>query len=214
MINESRASGIATELSKQFIIPVVRETDAGALERLAMALADGGLKILEITLMSDGAYQVIENLTKRGLTIGAGTVLNVYQAKGAIDAGAKFLVSPGLNADVVKTAQSVKTPIYPGVLTPTEIMQAAALGCEELKIFPISAVGGVSYLNSLKGPFPSMKWMPSGGVSLENFRDFKKAGCVCVGMGGKLVAPEMIAAKNWSGLKQIAEAHVRAVAQA
>lgn len=199
--------GIEAAVSKQFVIPVIRENDASTLESICLALADGGLFVQEITLMSEAALQVIEKLSGR-LTLGAGTVLTPEQAVKAKDVGAQFLVSPGLNVEAI---EATDLPFFPGVLTPSEIMQARFAGCNVLKIFPISSVGGVSYLTSLKGPFPTLQWFPSGGVSFENMREYKKAGAFAVGMGGNLVAADAIANKDFNRLTKAAANHLRAI---
>jgi 2-dehydro-3-deoxyphosphogluconate aldolase/(4S)-4-hydroxy-2-oxoglutarate aldolase len=189
------------ELKSQFVIPVIRHQDASDILSLCEALADGGLKVLEITLMSDAAYQVIKKLSLRSdLLIAAGTVLNDEQAKKAIDAGAKLLVSPGLNADAVNYALAHAVPFIPGVLTPTEIIQAHALGCEMVKVFPISSMGGISYIKNLQGPFPKMKFMATGGIEPVEIGDYKKSGVSCIGLGSHLTPKEKITARDWKGI--------------
>lgn len=206
---------LQSKLTSQFVIPVIRETHESTLEHLVMALAEGGLTAVEITLMSEAAFKVIAKLSsKTELTIGAGTVLTPEQTKGAIDAGAKFLVSPGLNEESVKIAHRNSLPFIPGVLTPTEIMRAQALGCDTVKIFPVTQVGGASYLKALQGPFPQMKWMATGGVQLNDIKSYLDAGCLCVGLGGQLLSPSLIKAHDWSGLTKIAQDHVDAVKKA
>jgi 2-dehydro-3-deoxyphosphogluconate aldolase/(4S)-4-hydroxy-2-oxoglutarate aldolase len=150
---------------------------------------------------------VIKKISSQAI-IGAGTVLNLEQAERAVASGAQFLVSPGLNIEVLKWANKNEIPFFPGVLTPTEIMWAKAEGCQLLKIFPISAVGGSSYLQALGGPFPDLKWMPTGGISLANLGQFVKAKAHCVGMGGQLIPNELIKAKNWSALTAVAVKHL------
>lgn len=179
------------KIHEQFAIPVLREADEEKLYSLGKALADEGLKVLEITLMSDSALKVIKRLSsEKELIIGAGTVLDQEMAKKAMDAGAKFLVSPGLNEGAVVIARNNNVPFIPGVLTPSEIMQAISLGCEVIKIFPVSNVGGVSYLKNLKGPFPKLKVMSSGGIGLTDLKDYFEAGAFCVGVGSQLT-PEL-----------------------
>ena len=203
------------QFKEQFAIPVIRETREEHLESLCKTIADGGLKILEVTLMSDVAYSVIKKLScDNDLVIGAGTVTTVDEAKRSIDAGAKFLVSPGLPIEAVKYAQKNSIPFYPGVLTPTEIITARDLGCELLKVFPISSVGGSAYLKSLQGPFPKLKWMATGGVSIDNLKSFYQAGATCVGIGNQLTPTEKINAKDWKGLKEITESYIDIVKEA
>lgn len=198
---------IEAAVSKQFVIPVIRENDASKLESICLALADGGMNVLEVTLMSEAALHVIKKLSGK-LVLGAGTVLTPEQAEKAKDVGAQFLVSPGLNLEAV---EATDLPFFPGVLTPSEIMQARFAGCNVLKIFPISAVGGPAYLQALRGPFPTLQWFPSGGVSFENMREYKKAGAFAVGMGGNLVAVDAIANKEWNRLTKAAANHLKVI---
>jgi 2-dehydro-3-deoxyphosphogluconate aldolase/(4S)-4-hydroxy-2-oxoglutarate aldolase len=192
-------------MQKQFAIPVIRENDAAALEATCMALADGGLTILEITLMHESAYEVIKKLSKeKDLIIGAGTVLNAQQSVRAIDCGAQFLVSPGLNKESVAAAMAQSMPFFPGVLTPSEIILALQLNCEMLKVFPVTAVGGVDYIKSLQGPFPGAKWMATGEVTIKDIRPFLKSGVNCVGIGSQLTPADKIRSKEWNFLKQSA----------
>lgn len=174
------------QLQKQFVIPVLRETDGSKLEALALDLAAKGSKILELTLMSDAGITVIKKLSSRSdLIIGAGTVLNEDLAKKAVDSGAKFIVTPGFTHSVQKVSEQNKIPFIPGVLTPTEIMHAMTHGCDLIKLFPISSVGGASYLKQLNGPFPNTKWMPSGGIRIDDIKEYKDAGAFCIGIGGR-----------------------------
>ena len=196
-------------MNRQFAIPVIREQDAAILESLCLALAEGGLNLLEITLMSDAALTVMRRLSKSSdLIIGAGTVLNSEQAKQATDAGAKFLVSPGLDENSVRYAQENKISFFPGVLTPSEIMRAQSLNCEMVKVFPASAVGGPGYIKALKGPFPEMKWMATGGISLHDLKVYLNLGVTCVGLGTQLTPVESVKAKDWNAIRQLAMEHV------
>lgn len=200
---------ILDEIHKQFSIPVLRETDEEKLYGLAKALVEGGLKVLEITLMSESAFKVIKRLsTDNDIIVGAGTVLNQEQARKAMDAGAKFLVSPGLNEGAVVFARNNNIPFIPGVLTPTEIMQAVSLGCELVKIFPVTALGGTSYLKQLKGPFPKLNVMASGGVGLDDLRDYLEAGAFCVGTGSQLTQREAIKNEDWKKIRELAKEYI------
>lgn len=178
---------VLDSLHDQFLVPVLRETDEEKLYRFSMELAQKGMRALEITLMSESALKVISRLSQeKGLTIGAGTVLDQNLAEKAVDAGARFLVSPGLDEGAVVFARNQNIPFIPGVLTPTEIMKALALGCEVIKVFPVGSMGGVEYLKNLKGPFPKLKVMASGGIGLSDIEGYLKAGCFSVGMGSQL----------------------------
>lgn len=200
---------VLDEIHTQFSIPVLRETDEEKLYALSKSLLEGGLKVLEITLMSDEALKVIKRLSSdKDVIVGAGTVLNQEQARKAMDAGAKFLVSPGLNEGAVVFARNNNIPFIPGVLTPSEIMQASSLGCELVKIFPIVTVGGVSYLKHLKGPFPKLKIMASGGIGLNDMKDYIEAGAYCVGAGSQLTPRESIKNEEWKKIRELAKEYV------
>lgn len=197
---------ILAEITKQFVIPVLRHSVGEALLQTAQALANGGLRVIEVTLMNDEAYKVIETLSKDPtLLIGAGTVLNEQDARRAIDAGAKFLVSPGLDENSVIYALKRNIPFIPGVLTPTEVMKAQSIGCKMLKLFPASSIGGISYIKSLSSPFPDIKWMCTGGISFEDIKVFHKAGVACVGLGNNLAPPAIIDSKDWKEITKLAQ---------
>ncbi|MES2528931.1 MAG: bifunctional 4-hydroxy-2-oxoglutarate aldolase/2-dehydro-3-deoxy-phosphogluconate aldolase [Bdellovibrionota bacterium] len=200
---------VLEKLSAQYAIPVIRETDEERLYSLAHSLAEGGLKVLEVTLMSEAALKVIKRLAAdKDLTIGAGTVLNEEMVKKAIDAGAKFLVSPGLNEDAVAFASANKVPFIPGVMTPTEIMKAMALNCEVIKIFPVSVLGGIAYLKNLKGPFPHLKVMASGGIGLDDIREYFENDTFCVGTGSQLTPKESVKNEDWKKIRELAKEYI------
>ncbi len=200
---------IMEKLHEQYVIPVLRETDEEKLYALAKTLAEGGLKVLEVTLMSESALKVIKRLSSdKDLIIGAGTVLDQTSAKKAMEAGARFLVSPGLNEGAVVFARNNSIPFIPGVMTPSEIMQATSLGCEVIKIFPVSVVGGVSYLKNLKGPFPKLKVMASGGIGLSDISDYFKEGTFCVGAGSQLTPKDAVHNEDWKKILKLAEEYV------
>jgi 2-dehydro-3-deoxyphosphogluconate aldolase/(4S)-4-hydroxy-2-oxoglutarate aldolase len=197
------------KIHEQFVIPVLRETDEEKLYSLGKALAEGGLKILEITLMSDSALKVIKRLcSESDLVIGAGTVLDQASAEKAIAAGAKFLVSPGLNEGAVVFARNNNIPFFPGVMTPSEIMQATSLGCDIIKVFPISSLGGTSYLKYLVGPFPKLKVMASGGIGLDDIGAYIGIGAFCVGAGSQLTPKEAIKNEDWKKIRELAKEYV------
>ncbi len=200
---------IMDKISSQYIIPVLRETDEEKLYSLAKALAEGGLKVLEVTLMSDSALKVIKRLSAdKELVIGAGTVLDQSSAEKAMEAGAKFLVSPGLNEGAVVFARNNSIPFIPGVMTPTEIMLAVSLGCEVVKIFPVNTLGGVSYLKNLKGPFPQLKVMASGGIGLDDIRDYFEIGTFCLGAGSQLTPKDVIKNEDWKKIRELAKEYI------
>jgi 2-dehydro-3-deoxyphosphogluconate aldolase/(4S)-4-hydroxy-2-oxoglutarate aldolase len=170
--------------------------------RLAEALLAGGLDILEITFRTTAAEQCIAKVrqTFPAMLIGAGTVLSPDQLRRALDAGAQFAVAPGLNENVLQTAAELKLPFMPGVMTPTEVERALALGCKLLKFFPAQAAGGVKMLKSLAGPYAhtGVKFIPLGGVDATNAADYLAMPIVAAIGGTWLADAKLIAASNWT----------------
>ncbi len=200
---------VMDKFTSQYVIPVIRETDEEKLYSLAKSLAEGGLNVLEVTLMNDSAFKVIKRLsTDKDLIIGAGTVLNKEMAQKAQDAGAKFLVSPGLNEEAVTFARESEIPFIPGVMSPTEIMKAMNLKCDVIKIFPVNTLGGISYLKNLKGPFPELKVMASGGIGLDDIRDYFDIGTFCLGAGSQLTPKDAIKNEDWKMIRELAKEYI------
>lgn len=156
------------------VIPVVVIKDVNDTIPTLKALKEGGINCAEITFRTACAAEAISLGTKEfpDMNIGAGTVINLAQAKKAVCAGAKFLVSPGLSVEVAKFAKKKNIPYFPGCVTPTEIMQAIELGIEIVKFFPANVYGGLKALKALAGPFPQLKFIPTGGVDLSNLAEF------------------------------------------
>ena len=156
------------------VIPVVVIKDLSDAIPTLQALKDGGINCAEITFRTACAEQAIKDGVKvfPDMNIGAGTVINLEQAKKAVEAGAKFLVSPGLCAEVAVYAKEVGVDYFPGCVTPTEIMQAIALGINVVKFFPANVYGGLKALKALSAPFPQIKFIPTGGVDLTNLDEF------------------------------------------
>ena len=199
------------------IIPVIRaETSAQALMAVE-ALAAGGIPIAEITMTVPGALDAIREC-RRGygskVLTGAGTVLNMEMARQCIEAGAEFLVSPGLDAEAFALARERNILFIPGTLTPTEIMAARNQGGEVVKVFPCGNVGGPAYLKALRGPFPDIKMIPTGGVNLANAADYIKAGAFALGVGSELVEPAALNSSNTSRIVDLARAFLKAVNEA
>ena len=183
-----------TEVRQQItsigIVPVIRASTAQKAFVAVGALQNGGISVVEITMTVPGAEQVIEELRKNFdgvLLVGAGTVLNPASAERCLNAGAQFIVSPGFNAATVDFVKAREVLVMAGALTPTEILAAWENGADLVKIFPCSAVGGASYIKSLKGPFPQIPFVPTGGVNLQTAADFIHAGSEALGIGGELV---------------------------
>ena len=178
------AASFVEELSRSRVVAVVRSH--GNLDGIVGALWDGGVSLVEVTLTSPGALDAIERLSQQR-AIGAGTVRTIDEAKAAVAAGASFLVSPGLNTDLVAWAAEADVPHLPGVLTPTEIEAALSAGAQAVKLFPISAVGP-EYLDALRGPYPDLATVPTGGVGIDNAREYLDHGALAVGVGGSLTS--------------------------
>jgi 2-dehydro-3-deoxyphosphogluconate aldolase/(4S)-4-hydroxy-2-oxoglutarate aldolase len=165
---------IFEKLSQIKIVPVVTIEDASNAARIAEALCGGGLPCAEITFRTEAAADSIREMTKAfpEMLVGAGTILTARQADAAIEAGAKFLVAPGLNPETVKYCREKNFAFLPGVCTPSEIEQAMSLGLDTLKFFPAEAAGGVAMLKSLCAPYSKIKFMPTGGISPANIREY------------------------------------------
>ena len=161
----------------------------------AEAVTKGGIPIVEITMTVPGAIEVIRELAKTcgsEVLIGAGTVLNVEDARCCLDAGAQFLVTPGFNRATVEFAARESKLIMAGALTPTEIIEAWTAGADFVKVFPCGQVGGAKYIKALKGPLPQIPLVPTGGVNLNTAAEFIEAGAAALGIGGELVQPEAL----------------------
>lgn len=172
------------------LIPVVRAESADQAMRAVDAIKAGGVSVLEVTMTVPGAIAVIEQLSKAfgaEALIGAGTVLDPDTADKCIAAGAQFIVSPALNEDTIAFCRENEVVVFPGALTPTEVMRAWNAGADAVKVFPAGAVGGASYLKALKAPLPQIELIPTGGVSLKTAADFIKAGAMALGVGADLV---------------------------
>lgn len=187
------------------IVPVVRACSADKALRAVEAICEGGIPIVEITMTVPGAIDVIRGLVKTigaHVLVGAGTVLNAATARQCIDAGAEFLVSPGLDLPTVEFAISQQKLIMAGALTPTEVMAASNAGADFVKIFPCGQVGGAKYLKALRGPLPHVRMVPTGGVSLTTAADFILAGAAALGVGGELIDAEALHAGKFEVIAQ------------
>ena len=168
------------------LIPVLRAKSVAQGRAVVDAMVAGGVTVVEVTMTVPGAIELIKELKKEfadELLIGSGTVTTADQAQATIDAGAEFVVSPSLHPDVIATTKKNKKISCPGALTPTEAITAWNAGADYVKIFPCSAVGGASYLKSLLAPFPHLKIIPTGGVTLQTAEGFIKAGARALGVG-------------------------------
>ena len=198
------------------VIPVVRASSPEEAVQVVEAIMAGGLPVLEITMTVPGAVQVIKELVKRfdDAIVGAGTVLDAETARACIDAGAQFIVSPALNPDTISCCRKLDVAVMPGALTPTEVVSAWNAGADLVKVFPAGAMGGASYIKSLKAPLPQIELVPTGGVTLANAGDFIEAGAAAVGVGADLVDTKAIRAGQPEKITQAAKAFIEAVSNA
>ncbi len=172
------------------LIPVVRAESADLAMRAVEAIKAGGVDVLEVTMTVPGAIDVIAKLAATfgaEVVIGAGTVLDPDTANKCVQAGAQFIVSPVLNEETIAFCRRNDVAVFPGALTPTEVVRAWNAGADAVKVFPAGAVGGASYLKALKAPLPQIELVPTGGVSLKTAADFIKAGAMALGVGADLV---------------------------
>jgi 2-dehydro-3-deoxyphosphogluconate aldolase/(4S)-4-hydroxy-2-oxoglutarate aldolase len=205
---------VRSKISEIGIVPVVRATSAAAAIAATEAVAKGGIPIVEITMTVPGAVDVIKELSKSmgsDVLVGAGTVLNADDALKCIDAGARFLVSPGFDLETVKLANNSRILIMAGGLTPTEVITAWNAGSDLVKIFPCGTVGGAKYIKALKGPLPQIPMVPTGGVNLITAADFLKAGAEALGIGGELVNAQALAAGDTRTITETARQFVSIV---
>jgi len=193
-----------SQLRKNRAIAVIRASKIELGEQMAMAVASGGMQLIEITWNSDRAAELIAKLRMKlpDCLIGTGTLFNVQQLEDAIASGAQFLFSPHIDVAMIAAAVAKDVPIIPGALTPTEIVTAWHQGASCVKVFPVQAVGGASYIKSLQGPLGHIPLIPTGGVTLENASEFIQAGAVAVGLSSELFPKKLVAAENWQAIAQ------------
>lgn len=174
---------------------------------MAQAVAAGGLRLIEITWNSQRAPELISQLRSElpACTIGAGTLLDPDQTQRAIAAGAQFLFTPHVDPALIQIATQVGVPVIPGALSPTEIVMAWQAGASSVKVFPIQAVGGIQYIQSLQGPLGHIPLIPTGGVTLENAKEFIAAGAIGVGLAGSLFPKWELEIENWPAITKQAQ---------
>jgi 2-dehydro-3-deoxyphosphogluconate aldolase/(4S)-4-hydroxy-2-oxoglutarate aldolase len=187
---------IKAALEREGLIPVLRASSVEMAHALVDAMMAGGVNVVEVTMTVPNAVALLRDLKKKygsSLLLGSGTVTDAEQVEATIEAGAEFVVSPSLHFDVIARTKELGKVSIPGALTPTEVITAWRSGADFVKVFPCSAMGGSSYLKSLLAPFPDLKLIPTGGVTLQTAPDFLKAGARALGVGADLVNPKAIA---------------------
>ena len=198
------------------LIPVLRARNAAQAHALVRAMIAGGVSIVEVTMTVPGAVDLLKELKREygaKLLLGSGTVTTAAQAEATIEAGAEFVVSPSLHPEVIALTKASKKISIPGALTPTEVITAWDAGADYVKVFPCSAVGGASYLKSLLAPFPHLRLIPTGGVTLETAESFLRAGARALGVGSDLVNLAAIDAGTPETITETARAYLKVIAQ-
>ena len=195
------------------IVAVVRSPDSEQLVEVTRALADGGVRIVEITMSVPNALDVLRQVRQAlgdRLLLGAGTVLDPETARAVLLAGAEFIVAPTINLEVIRLCRRYDKLVMPGAFTPTEILTAWEAGADVVKVFPADVVGP-EFFKALRGPLPQIRLMPTGGVDLSTAAAFLKAGACCLGVGGQLVEPKAVAARDFDRIRALAAEYVKIV---
>jgi 2-dehydro-3-deoxyphosphogluconate aldolase/(4S)-4-hydroxy-2-oxoglutarate aldolase len=199
------------------IVPIVRTSSAEGAIQAVEAIYNGGVRAAEITMTVPGAIHALEKLADRfggKLILGAGTVLDPETARACMLAGAEFFVTPSLRLSTIEMAKRYSKVICPGALTPTEVLTAWEAGADMVKIFPCGNVGGPKYIKALKGPFPQIEMIPTGGVNLETTGDFLKAGACAVAVGSELVDAKTVKEGRFDIIENRARQYLAAIVQA
>ncbi len=199
MTGGSPGQDVAGLLARVRLIPVITIHDAAQAEPLAEALKAGGLPCAEVTLRTDAAEEAIRIISQDpDMLVGAGTVLSQDQAERAIAAGSGFIVTPGFSGKVVRACQDRSVPVIPGAVTATEIGTALDAGLRVVKFFPAATMGGLAALRALAGPFPMMRFVPTGGVTAGNMSEYLGLSCVLAVGGSWVVAADLLASGNYA----------------
>lgn len=205
----------AETIERVGLIPVLRARNAGQAHAVVQAMIAGGVTVVEVTMTVPGAVDVLKELKQEygaKLLLGAGTVTTAAEAQQTINAGAEFVVSPSFHSEVIQVTRTNGKLSIPGALTPTEVITAHRAGADYVKIFPCSAMGGASYLKSLLAPFPFLKLIPTGGVTLETAAGFIQAGARALGVGSDLVNLAAIDAGRPETITDAARAYLKVLA--
>jgi 2-dehydro-3-deoxyphosphogluconate aldolase / (4S)-4-hydroxy-2-oxoglutarate aldolase len=196
------------------LIPIVRTPSADDALRAAEAILASGIGIAEITMTVPNALSVMEQVAKRfgdQVLLGAGTIVDSAGCESALAAGAEFIVTPSLEMEVIATAIKHRRPCFPGALSPTEILAAWRAGADMVKVFPCGPVGGAKYIKAIRGPFPHIELVPTGGVNLENAADLIRAGAAAVAVGSELVNLKTLRSGNLEAITSTAKRFLDAV---
>src|SRR5512133_2223786 len=199
------------------VVPIVRVSTSGAAVQAVEAIYRGGLRAAEITMTVPGALRALETVADRlgdKMMLGAGTVLDPETARACMLAGANFFVTPALRVATIEMAKRYSKVIFPGALTPTEVLTAWEAGADAVKIFPCGNMGGPKYIKALRGPFPHISMIPTGGVNLETTGEFLKAGACAVAVGGELVDAKSIREGRYDVIEERSRQYLAVIARA
>ena len=208
---------IFARIARIGVVPIVRVPSAESAVRAVEAIYQGGVGCAEITMTVPGAIGALERVADRlgdKILLGAGTVLDPETARACILAGAQFLVTPALRLTTIEMAKRYAKVVFPGALSPTEVLSAWEAGADAVKIFPCGNVGGPRYIKALKGPFPQIEMVPTGGVNLETSADFVKAGACAIAVGSELVDGATVREGHFDVIEERARQYLACVAQA
>jgi len=208
---------VSKRISDIGVVPVIKlnhpERDAAP---LAKALCEGGVPVAEVTFRAAGAAEAIRLMSEAcpDMLVGAGTVLTTEQIDQALSAGAKFIVTPGLDVELVRYCQEKGVPIFPGCTTPTDYHAAYKLGLEVLKFFPAEQSGGLAKIKAMSAPFPMFKVMPTGGISLKNLKDYISSPVIAACGGSYMVTADLIDNQKWDEITELCKKSVEIVKEA
>ena len=209
-------NALSEKISAIGVVPVIKLKNPEDAAKLGKALCDGGVPVAEITFRAAGADRAIKLMHEAcpDMIIGAGTVLTEEQIDKAVEAGAQFIVCPGLDADLVRYAQKKGVDIYPGCTTPSDYHLAYRLGLELIKFFPAEQSGGIAKIKAMSAPFPMFKVMPTGGISLKNLADYIKNPVIAACGGSYMVTADMIENGKWDEITELCKQSRKIVEEA
>jgi 2-dehydro-3-deoxyphosphogluconate aldolase/(4S)-4-hydroxy-2-oxoglutarate aldolase len=216
MAASNRKQEARTLIESVGVVPVIRVSSPQEARFAAEAVCQGGIPIVEITMTVPGALEVISELSRSmpQVLVGAGTVIDEESVLRCAEAGAQFLVTPGFDAATVAAARKLQLLIMAGALTPTEVMAAWKAGADFIKIFPCGNSGGANYIKALRGPFPQVSMIPTGGVNLENAAGYIRAGAAALGVGGELIVKGALQSRQAEVIRSLAARFVDVVKEA
>lgn len=207
-----RAVRTLEHIEKHKLVVALRTERPEDAYEAAMACIRGGLKLIEITFSVPGAEEVIGKLSGiEGVRVGAGTILTVSDLEKALSAGAKYIVSPHVDEELIRLTKAAGAVSIPGASTPTEIVRAHRAGGDIIKLFPFVEMGGLKFLKAVRGPLPFIKYMPSGGLTLENISEYLAAGVSGVILSSAIAREEFLRARDWAAIEERAAAFAQKI---